>query len=100
MLIDTSFDFRTDAGGRYRDFFRLFENFSGYVDFFLLQDLVTDDCSGVRVVPPFDEFKNSSVPRDVDTYREYRRQTIEFVEARNHRIERQAAPSRCADRTP
>jgi len=26
--------------GRYRGFFALFENFSGYVDFFLLQDLV------------------------------------------------------------
>jgi hypothetical protein len=32
---------------RYRDFFALFESFRGYVDFFLLQDLVTDDYSGV-----------------------------------------------------
>ncbi len=79
---------------RYRNFFGLFETFSGYVDFFLLQDLVTDDCSAVTVFPPFDDFKIPSVPKDVDTYREYRRRTIEFVEARNRRIERQTAASR------
>jgi len=28
---------------RYVDFFGLFESFQGYVEFFLLQDLVTDD---------------------------------------------------------
>ena len=39
----------------------------------------------------FDDFKTSSVPKDGDTYREYRRRTIEFVEARNRRIDRYAA---------
>ena len=34
---------------RYPEFFALFENFRGYVDFFLLQDLVTDDYSGGQV---------------------------------------------------
>ena len=78
---------------RYRDFFALFENFSGYVDFFLLQDLVTDDCSAVTFFMPFDDFKTPSVPKDGDTYREYRRRTIEFIEARNRRIDRHAAAS-------
>jgi len=36
---------------RDRDFFALFADFSGYVDFFLLQDLVADDCSAVNVFP-------------------------------------------------
>jgi hypothetical protein len=76
---------------RYRDFVALFENFSGYVDFFLLQDLVTDDCSAVRFFMPFDNFNTPSVPRDGDTYKEYRRLSIEFIEARNHRIGRHAA---------
>jgi hypothetical protein len=62
---------------RYRDFFALFENFSGYVDFFPVQDLVSEDCSAVTVFPPFDDFKTPSVPNDVDTYREYRRRTFE-----------------------
>jgi hypothetical protein len=79
---------------RYRDFFALFETFTGYADFFLLQDLATHDCSAVTVFPPFDDFKTPAVANDVDTYREYRRRTIEFVEARNRRIERHAAGSR------
>jgi Family of unknown function (DUF6994) len=79
---------------RYSAFFALFKNFRGYVDFFLLQDLVTDGCSAVTIFPPFDDFKTPSVPKDVETYREYRRRTIEFIEARNRRIERHAAASR------
>jgi hypothetical protein len=76
---------------RYSAFFALFKHFRGYVDFFLLQDLVTDDCSAVTFFMPFDDFKTSSVPKDGDTYREYRRRTIEFVEARNRRIDLYAA---------
>jgi hypothetical protein len=36
---------------------------------------------------PFDDFRTPSVPRDLDTYREYRRRSIDFVEARNRRID-------------
>jgi hypothetical protein len=71
---------------RYRDFFALFRDFQGCTDFFLLQDLITNDRSAVRFFMPFDDFKTPSVPRDCDTYREYRRLSMEFVEARNHRI--------------
>ena len=49
---------------RYNDFFALFENFSGYVDFLLLQDLVTDDRAAVTFFMPFDDFKTPSVPED------------------------------------
>ncbi len=76
---------------RYRDFFALFESFKGYVDFFLLQDLVTDDYSAVTFCMPFDDFKTPSVPKDFDTYVDYRRRSIEFIEARNRRIARYAA---------
>jgi hypothetical protein len=75
---------------RYRNFFALFENFSGYVSFFLLQDLVTDDCSTVTFFMPFDDFKTPTMPTDADTYREYRRRSIEFIAARNRRIDRYA----------
>jgi hypothetical protein len=70
---------------RYADFFALFGDFRGYVSFFLLEDLVTDD--SVKFFMPFDDFRPPSVPRDVGTYKEYRRRSIEFIEARNHRIE-------------
>ena len=83
---------------RYRGFFALFGSFSGCVDFFLLQDLVTDDYSAVRFFMPFDDFKTPAVPKDLDTYQEYRRRSIEFIDARNRRIERFAATSRWAER--
>ena len=40
--------------GRYREFFDLFDDFRGYVDFFLLQDLVTDDYVQCGSSSPFD----------------------------------------------
>lgn len=71
---------------RYGDFFALFDDFRGYVSFFLLDDLVDDDLN-VRVFMPFDDFNPPSVPRDLGVYKEYRRRSIEFIEARNQRIE-------------
>ena len=70
---------------RYGDFFALFRDFAGYVDFFLLQDLVTDDGSAVRFFMPFDDFVSRAVPEDVETYLEYRSHSIEWVQARNER---------------
>ncbi len=75
-----------DVLARYRDFFAAFEDFRGYVDFWLLQDMITDDYSGVRFFTPFDEFRPPAIPQDLHTYREYRRRSIEFVEARNRRM--------------
>ena len=71
---------------RYRDFFALFGDFRGYVEFFMLQDLVTSDGSAVRFFIPFDNFNTRPVPWDGDSYEEYRRLSIEFIEARNRRI--------------
>jgi hypothetical protein len=73
---------------RYRDFFGLFVDFRGFVDFFLLQDIVGEDCSSVTFFMPVDDFKNPAVPRDLSTYVSYRRNSIEFVHARNERITR------------
>jgi hypothetical protein len=80
-----------DAIARYRDFFALFGSFSRYVDFFLLQDLVSNDHAAVQFFAPFDDFKSSSVPQDLTTYLEYRRRSIEFIAARNRRMERYVA---------
>jgi hypothetical protein len=71
---------------RYADFFALFSDFASYVEFFLLQDLTTDDRSGVRFFLPFDGFGSRGVPRDAETYVKYRRHAIEFVRARGQRI--------------
>jgi hypothetical protein len=93
MLIDTSFDFRHEDSpmaatlGRYAGFFALFGDFRGYVDFFLLQDLVSSDCQTVRFFMPFNDFSPPAIPKDLETYLEFRRLSIEFTEARNRRID-------------
>lgn len=71
---------------RYPDFFGLFRDFPGYVEFFLLQDLVTDDCKAVRFFTPFDDFKSSPVPDSRSSYLDYRESAVEFLKARNRRI--------------
>jgi hypothetical protein len=40
----------------HRDFFGLFDDFAGYVEFFLLQDLVDESASSVKFFMPFDNF--------------------------------------------
>ncbi len=72
---------------RYADFFELFGDFRGYVDFFLLHDLVTDDFAAVRFFMPFDNFVSPSVPTNRDTYVYYRNRSIAFINSRNRRIE-------------
>lgn len=71
----------------YKDFFALFEDFEGFVTFFLLQDAVTDDFSEVKIAKPFDNFKTSPVPRNIEEFLQYKEKTIELVELRNKRIE-------------
>lgn len=73
-----------EAVERYADFFTLFGDFRGFVNHFLLQDLVDDE--QVRFFMPFDEFQSSSVPDNAKAYREYRRLSTEWIHARNRRI--------------
>lgn len=75
-----------DVLGRYKGFFDAFGDFRGYVDFWLLQDVVSDDYSTVRFFTPFDDFLSAAIPQDLDSYVDYRRRSIEFIEARNARI--------------
>lgn len=76
----------SDTLQRYLDFFNLFRSFQGYVDFFLLQDLVTNDYSSIKFHLPFDSFDDSPLPNDVYEYRLYKKKVIEFISARNQRI--------------
>jgi len=71
----------------YDDFFALFDCFEGYVDFFLLQDLITPH-SEVAFFLPFRDFRPSPLPGDLASYREYRERTLAFVESRDRRIAR------------
>lgn len=72
---------------RYADFFRLFGDFRGYVDFFLLRDLVAEDCTAVKFFSPFESFDSSPVPDSMTAYLDYRALAVAFIEARNQRIQ-------------
>lgn len=70
----------------YSDFFALFESFDGYVDFFLLHDLVDSD-GRVTLFTPFDDFGTTpALPTTVEAYRGYRDSACDFLRARNLRI--------------
>jgi hypothetical protein len=72
----------------YSEFFRLFEDFEGYVQFFLLQDFVNANCTEVKFFLPHNSsFEGSPRPDSVDSYMQYKKNTIEFVIARNERIQ-------------
>ena len=76
----------SDTLERYASFFKLFDNFKGYIDFFLLQDLVSEDYLSIKYLMSFDSFDNSPLPRDVDEYILYKKNMTNFVTARNQRI--------------
>ena len=72
---------------RYINFFGLFGDFRGYVDFFLLNDLVTDDYSSVNFFLPFIDFGDQSpYPSSVGAFDEYIEAAASYITARNWRI--------------
>ena len=75
-----------DTLALYADFFGLFGDFTGYVDFFYLQDLVNKVSSTVKFSMPFEGFDASPLPATVNAYLAYRQRAIEFIESRNRRI--------------
>src|SRR5215207_2462630 len=58
-----------------------YNDFDGYVRFFLLDDLVDADSGQVKFFLGFDNFAAPAVPVDLTTYLEYRRLTIDFIHA-------------------
>lgn len=72
---------------RYDDYFKLFKDFKGYCEYFLLQDLVSDDYSKVKFFLPFKWFENTPLPSSVEEYYEYRKNNLDFINNRNKRIE-------------
>ncbi len=75
-----------EALARYGVFFQLFGHFRAYVDFFLLQDIVSADYSSVKFFLPFDEFQPWPLPTSVLEYISYREHAEAFIRARNERI--------------
>ena len=68
-------------------FFGLFKDFKGYVNFFLLQDLVESDYQRVKFFTHIERpFEDSPIPKTAADYRMYKESTLEFVRLRGERI--------------
>ncbi len=74
---------------RYNDFFDLFENFRGYINFFLLNDIV-DENFEIKFYLPFDNFKTCPAFESIDQYLVYKKGVMDFIRARNRRIDNYA----------
>lgn len=70
-----------------KDFFELFVDFRGYIDFFYLQDLVSEDYSSVKFFIGDGEFNVNPLPKTVEEYSVWLNKQMEFVKKRNTRIE-------------
>ncbi len=69
----------------YKDFFNLFVNFKGYIDFFHLQDFIGKQ-EQVRFSLPFDNFNRQPLPQTIDEYKKHREHTLDLMNKRNIRI--------------
>ena len=76
----------SDTLVRYSDFFSLFSNFKSYVEFFHLQDVVSDDFKKVNFFLPFDDFQRVPTPKTKEEYIAYRQAVMLFINQRNTRI--------------
>jgi len=68
-------------------FFKLFGSFIGYVNFFLLQDLVNPDYEVIYFLPPINQvFESSPLPENKVEYLQYMQSSTSFTLKRNQRI--------------
>ena len=77
----------TDCLDVHLDFFALFESFRGYVEHFLLQDLVDETSTSIRFFGEVEDFSQDPLPASgVAGYRAYMTRSMSFIRARNQRI--------------
>lgn len=74
-----------DTLSRYKDFFNLFIDFNGYIDFFMLQDFL-DKNGKIKFYLPFDNFNRNPLPQSIEEYNQYRIKTLDLINNRNKRI--------------
>ena len=69
-----------------KDFFDLFIDFKGYVDFFYLQDCVSTDYQSVIFWIGDGDLSKKPMPKTVDEYLTWIERQLDFVSKRNRRI--------------
>jgi len=72
-------------------FFKLFESFAGYVDFFLLQDLVSPNYDSINFFTHIERiFESSPLPESKEQYLQYMHGSTSFTTKRSGRIKKWA----------
>ena len=74
-----------DTLKRYATFFNLFLDFKGYVDFFLLNDLLNNNLT-IKFYLQFDDFNSIPSFKNTRDYMVYKERVTEFVHARSQRM--------------
>ena len=69
-----------------QEFFNMFLDFKGFVDFFFLQDCVTEDYSKVIMWLDTPLFDTNPIPKTTEDYFDFINKELTFVEQRNKRI--------------
>ena len=69
-----------------KDFFDLFIDFKGYIDFFFLQDCVSPDYESVNFWIGNGTFEKNPFPKNVEEYITWISNELDFLEKRNNRI--------------
>ena len=75
-----------DTIKRDKAFYDLFVDFKGYVDFFFLQDAVSDDYSKVNIWCGNAVFEEEGLPKSIDEYFAFLDKELDFLDKRNARI--------------
>lgn len=68
------------------NFFDLFVDFKRFVDYFFLQDCVSEDYSTVKLWIENGNFKENPLPKTVNEYLKWIERQLDFVDKRNRRI--------------
>lgn len=71
-----------------KDFFDLFVDFKGYVDFFYLQDCVTANYGSVIFGMEYTGFTDNPLPKTTEEYLKWLEHNLDFVQKRNLRIKK------------
>jgi hypothetical protein len=70
----------------YRNYFELFKNFKGFVEFFLLQDFVDERDQSIKFFIPFDNFESNPLPQNPNEYTLFMNRLNELIKLRGVRI--------------
>ncbi len=73
-------------------FYELFVDFKGYVEYFFLQDCVSEDYSSVIIWQGKGDFNESPYPQNVDQYLDWIKTQLDFTDRRNRRIAEATTP--------